>query len=75
MQVSTLVVAQPKGDQVGPEVLSAVGAAKAIGGDITILLAGKDIASAAKYASHIQDVGQVIIRGMLEAPVRQTYTK
>ena len=60
LQISTLVVAQPKGDKVGPEALSAVTAAKALGGDITVLLAGHDLAAASTHASRIQSVSQVI---------------
>lgn len=59
-QISTLVVAQPKGHQVGPEALSAVTAAKSLGGGITVLLAGHDLAAASKHASRIQGVSQVI---------------
>ncbi|CAK0787923.1 hypothetical protein CVIRNUC_011145 [Coccomyxa viridis] len=58
--ISTLVVAQSKADHVGPAVLSAVSAAKAIGGDITILLTGKDVASASEHASRVQAVSKVL---------------
>ena len=68
LQNSTLVVVQPKGNQVGPEALSAVTAAKAIGGDITVLIAGKDLAAASNYASKIKDVSQVIIKAFLKRP-------
>ncbi|CAL5225239.1 g8028 [Coccomyxa viridis] len=59
--ISTLVVAQPKGHQVGPEALSAVTAAKSLGGGITVLLAGHDLAAASKHASRIQGVSQVLV--------------
>ena len=59
---------QPKGNQVGPEALSAVTAAKAIGGDITVLIAGKDLAAASNYASKIKDVSQVIIKALQKRP-------
>ncbi len=68
LQISTLVVVQPKGDQVGSEALSAVTAAKAIGGDITVLIAGKDLAAASNYASKIKHVSQVIIKANRKRP-------
>ena len=67
IQISTLVVAQPKGDQIGPEALSAVSAAKVIGGDLTILLAGNNLASVSAYASRIPGVSQVTSRAGCEA--------
>ena len=65
LQISTLVVTQPKGDQVGPEALSAVTAAKALGGEITVLLAGQDLAAACEHASRVQGVSQVRARALL----------
>ena len=65
LQISTLVVAQPKGDQVGPEALSAVTAAKALGGEVTVFLAGQDLAAASQHASRVQGVSQVRTRALL----------
>jgi electron transfer flavoprotein alpha subunit len=66
IQISTLVIAQPKGCQIGPEALSAVSAAKEIGGDLTILLAGSKLGPVSQYASKISGVSQVTSRADCE---------
>ena len=59
VQVTTLVVAEHKGDKLGADALSAINAAKCLGGDISILLAGEGVLPIAQHASTVPGVGKV----------------
>ncbi|KAK9916225.1 hypothetical protein WJX75_000233 [Coccomyxa subellipsoidea] len=60
VQVTTLVVAEHKGDKLGADALSAINAAKCLGGDISILLAGEGVLPIAQHASTVPGVGKVL---------------
>ncbi|BDA40471.1 Electron transfer flavoprotein subunit alpha, mitochondrial [Coccomyxa sp. Obi] len=58
--VTTLVLAEHKGDKLGADTLSTITAAKALGGEISVLLTGQNVLPAAKHASALQGIGQVL---------------
>lgn len=53
------MLAEHKGDKLGGDTLSTITAAKALGGEISVLLAGQNVLPAAKHASALQGIGQV----------------
>lgn len=57
--MSTLVLAEHRGDKLGGDTLSTITAAKALGGVISVLLTGQNVLPAAKHASTLQGIGQV----------------
>ena len=57
---STLVIAEHNDSKLNPATLNAVNAAKKLGGDISIFLAGEKAEAVAKEASSIPDVKRVI---------------
>jgi electron transfer flavoprotein alpha subunit len=59
LQVSTLVVAEHKGDTLGGDTLCTINAAAKLGGDISLLLAGQGVQKAAESAAKAQGVKQV----------------
>ncbi|EIE26853.1 electron transfer flavo protein beta-subunit:electron transfer flavo protein alpha subunit, partial [Coccomyxa subellipsoidea C-169] len=58
--VTTLVVAEHKGNKLGADTLSAINAAKSLGGDISILLAGEGVQPAAQHASTVPGISKVL---------------
>ena len=56
-----LVLAEPGQADVKPATLSTITAAKAIGGDIHVLVAGSNVAEAAKAASAVGGVSKVLV--------------
>ena len=59
MQISSLVLAEQKGGTLQPVTLNTVTAAKALGGPVTVLVAGHQAATAADSASKIEGVDKV----------------
>jgi electron transfer flavoprotein alpha subunit len=59
--MSILVIAEHNNSAVNAATLNTVAAAKAIGGDITLLVAGLDCASAAEAAAKIEGVAKVLV--------------
>ncbi|XP_055855086.1 electron transfer flavoprotein subunit alpha, mitochondrial [Episyrphus balteatus] len=58
---STLVVAEHNNETLNPVTLNTITAAKKIGGDITVLVAGTKCGPASEAVSKIQGVGKVIV--------------
>ncbi len=56
-----LVLAEHDGDSIKPATLSALAAAHAIGGDVHLLIAGKDCGAAADAAAKLGDVAKVLL--------------
>jgi electron transfer flavoprotein alpha subunit len=59
--MAILVIAEHSGGALGAATLSAVGAAHAIGGDITLLVAGHDVQSVAQQAARVAQVRTVLV--------------
>ena len=59
-QLASLVVAEQKQGKLQPTTLSACTAAKALGGPVTVLVAGHDVAGAAAAASRVDGVDRVL---------------
>ena len=59
--MSTLVIAEHDNRELKPATLNTVEAAKALGSDINLLVAGKDCAAVATAAANIPDVSKVYI--------------
>ncbi|MFZ4541003.1 MAG: electron transfer flavoprotein subunit alpha/FixB family protein [Rickettsiales bacterium] len=59
--MAILVVAEHDGSGITPATRAAIGAAKKIGGEIHLLLAGHNIAAVTKAAAAIEDVSQVLV--------------
>ncbi|XP_055906824.1 electron transfer flavoprotein subunit alpha, mitochondrial [Eupeodes corollae] len=58
---STLVVAEHNNETLNPVTLNTITAAKKIGGDVTVLVAGTKCGPASEAVSKIQGVGKVIV--------------
>lgn len=58
---STLVVAEHNNEVLNPVTLNTISAAKKIGGDVTVLVAGTKCGPASEAVSKIQGVGKVIV--------------
>ncbi len=58
--MTVLILAEPSQAEVKPATLSTIAAARAIGGDIHVLVAGAGIAAAAETASHVDGVAKVL---------------
>ena len=58
--MSVLVIAEHDAGQLKPATLNTVTAAKAIGGDIHILVAGRDVAAIAEAAARVAGVAKVL---------------
>ena len=63
-QVTTLVVAEQDGDQVGVSTLSTIRAASCLGGDIAVLVAGQDIRQSAEHAASVPGVAEASLEAM-----------
>lgn len=59
--MSTLILAEHEGGELRPATLSVISAAVAIGGDIHLLVAGKDISGVADAAAKVTGVDKVLI--------------
>jgi len=59
--MSTLVIAEHDNNELGGATLSAVAAAKALGADIDILVAGAGCAAVAEQAAAVADVNKVLV--------------
>ena len=59
LQLSSLVLAEQKAGALQPNTLSAVSAARALGGPVTVLVAGHQVAGAAEAASKVAGVDKV----------------
>ena len=57
--MSTLVIAEHDNRELKPATLSTVEAAKALGSEINLLVAGKDCAGVASAAANLPDVSKV----------------
>ena len=58
--MSILILAEHEGGELRPATLSVVAAAKALGGDISLLVAGKDVSGVAEAAAKIDGVAKVL---------------
>ena len=58
--MSTLVIADHGKDELAGSTLNVIAAAEAIGGDIDVLVAGKDVGSVAEQAARIEGVSKVL---------------
>src|SRR5208337_4095467 len=58
--MTVLIVAEPSGAEVKPATLSTLTAARALGGDIHVLVAGAGIGAAAEAASRAEGVAKVL---------------
>ena len=59
LQLSSLVLAEQRHGKLQPSTLHAITAAKQLGGDVTVLVAGKGIDAAAHTVSAIEGVNKV----------------
>lgn len=60
-KASSLIVAEHDGSSVSPSTLSVITAASKIGGDISVLVAGKGVDAAAQHAASVENVTKVIV--------------
>jgi electron transfer flavoprotein alpha subunit len=59
--MSTLLLAELSGKALAPATGKALGAAKGLGGDVHILVAGADVAGAAQSAAKLQGVSKILV--------------
>ncbi|OQR80237.1 electron transfer flavoprotein subunit alpha [Tropilaelaps mercedesae] len=60
-KVSTLVLAEHQGGKLAPATLSAIAASKKIGGEVTLLVAGKDVAGVATEAGKADGIKKLLV--------------
>lgn len=58
---STLVLAEHQGGKLAPATLNAIAASKKIGGDVTVLVAGKDVGSVASEAGKADGIKALLV--------------
>ncbi len=59
--MATLLIAEHNGEALAPATLSALSAAKQLGGDVTVLVAGVDVQSVADQAAQCEGVTKVLL--------------
>ncbi|RFA31371.1 electron transfer flavoprotein subunit alpha [Alkalilimnicola ehrlichii] len=59
--MSVLVIAEHLNGQLAGSTLATLGAAKQLGGDITVLVAGKDVAEVGQQAANVAGVSKVLV--------------
>ena len=69
--MATLIVAEHDNSELKPATLNAVAAAQAIGGDMTLLVAGSGCAGVAEQAAKVAGISKVLVADSAEyAPVK-----